>query len=200
MSRQRRSFDREIRDGAVRTVNETGRPVAHVARELGVCERMLGDWVREDRTERAAGCRRIDEGLFAHAGCLADRGGVVRRQREPVAGQHPVHGGVRHRACLHRTDAEPLEGGQLAVPPALPVSGQRLGVGLDGVPGQRGPGPLRGAGRRPPPIPCRTGDPRDLAEPGDRYPRPLSEGVELAEAPYRYSPRSAPNHDLSQKS
>ena len=116
MSRPRRKFDREFRDGAVRIVKETGRPVAHVVRELGVCERMLGKRVREDRTERAAGCRRIDEGLFAHTGCLSDRGGVVRRQREPVAGQHPVHGGVRHRACLQKTDAEPLEGGQLAVP------------------------------------------------------------------------------------
>ena len=31
---ERRSFDREFRDGAVRIVRETGKPVAQVAREL----------------------------------------------------------------------------------------------------------------------------------------------------------------------
>ncbi|MCY3861922.1 MAG: transposase [bacterium] len=55
MSRLRRNFDWEFRDGAVRIVNETGRPVAHVARELGVCEGTLGSWVRRDAAERAGG-------------------------------------------------------------------------------------------------------------------------------------------------
>ena len=55
MSRPRRIFDREFRDGAVRIVEETGRPVAEVARELGVCECTLGNWVRRDRAERAGG-------------------------------------------------------------------------------------------------------------------------------------------------
>ena len=55
MSRPRRKFDREFRDGAVRIVKETGRPVAHVARELGVCEGTLGNWVRRDAAERAGG-------------------------------------------------------------------------------------------------------------------------------------------------
>lgn len=36
MSRLRRNFDWEFRDGAVRVVKETGRPVARVAREFGV--------------------------------------------------------------------------------------------------------------------------------------------------------------------
>ena len=55
MSRPRRSFDREFRDGAVRIVEETGRPVSHVARELGVNEGTLGNWVRQDRAERSGG-------------------------------------------------------------------------------------------------------------------------------------------------
>ena len=36
----------------------------------------------------------------------------------------------------------PLEGGQVAVPPALPASRQRLGVGLDGALGRCGLWPL----------------------------------------------------------
>ena len=55
MSRPRRRFDREFRDGAVRIVNETGRPVAHVARELGVNEGTLGNWVRRDQAGRSGG-------------------------------------------------------------------------------------------------------------------------------------------------
>ncbi len=38
MSRPRRKFDREFRDGAVRIVKETGQPVAEVARALRVPE------------------------------------------------------------------------------------------------------------------------------------------------------------------
>ena len=55
MSRPRRSFDREFRDGAVRIVRETGRPVAHIARELGVNEGTLGNGVRRDEAGQAGG-------------------------------------------------------------------------------------------------------------------------------------------------
>ena len=55
MSRPRRNFDREFRDGAVRIVKETGKPVAEIARGLGVDEGTLGNWVRRDRVERAGG-------------------------------------------------------------------------------------------------------------------------------------------------
>ena len=36
-------------------VEETGQPVAHVARELGVDEGTLGNWVRRDQAEQAGG-------------------------------------------------------------------------------------------------------------------------------------------------
>ena len=55
MSRPRRNFDREFRDGAVRIVRETGQPVAQVARDLGVNEGTLGNWVRQDAGEQAGG-------------------------------------------------------------------------------------------------------------------------------------------------
>ncbi len=55
MSSPRRRFDSEFCDGAVRIVKETGRPVARVARELGVNEGTLGNWVRRDAAERAGG-------------------------------------------------------------------------------------------------------------------------------------------------
>ena len=52
MPEKRTKYDREFREGAVRIVNETGRPIAQVARELGVNEGTLGNWVARDRENR----------------------------------------------------------------------------------------------------------------------------------------------------
>ena len=49
---KRAKYDLEFREGAVRIVNETGRPIAQVARELGVNEGTLGNWVARDREKR----------------------------------------------------------------------------------------------------------------------------------------------------
>jgi transposase len=52
MPEKRNKYDREFREGAVRIVKETGRPIAQVARELGVNEATLGNWVARDREKR----------------------------------------------------------------------------------------------------------------------------------------------------
>ena len=52
---QRRKYDAEFRDGAVTIVRETGKPIAEVARELGVGAGTLGNWVRKDRAARGDG-------------------------------------------------------------------------------------------------------------------------------------------------
>ena len=49
---ERRSFDREFREGAVRIVRETGKPIAQVARELGLNAGTLGRWVNLDQRAR----------------------------------------------------------------------------------------------------------------------------------------------------
>ena len=49
---ERRNFDRQFREGAVRIVRETGKPIAQVARELGVHEGTLCRWVNVDRRVR----------------------------------------------------------------------------------------------------------------------------------------------------
>lgn len=49
----RRKFSPEFRDEAVKIVIETSRPVAQVARELGLNEGTLGNWVARYRQEHA---------------------------------------------------------------------------------------------------------------------------------------------------
>src|SRR3954469_10259106 len=48
----RKRYDREFRDGAVRIVEETGKPIAQVARDLGVNEGTLGNWGLKAREAR----------------------------------------------------------------------------------------------------------------------------------------------------
>jgi transposase len=52
MPEKRTKYDREFREGAVRIVNETNKPIAQVARDLGVNEGTLGNWVARYREAR----------------------------------------------------------------------------------------------------------------------------------------------------
>ncbi len=53
MSEKRKEYDAEFREGAVRIVDEANKPIAQVARYLGVNESTLGSWVNKARAERA---------------------------------------------------------------------------------------------------------------------------------------------------
>jgi len=55
MGETRRRFDKDFREGAVRLVRETGKPIAQVARDLGINPGTLGNWVDADRRRRGEG-------------------------------------------------------------------------------------------------------------------------------------------------
>ncbi len=63
MSEVRREFDPDFRAGAVRIVKESGRPIAEVARELGINAGTLANWVARDReaNDPAPGGLSVDE-------------------------------------------------------------------------------------------------------------------------------------------
>jgi transposase-like protein len=51
MSEQRRRFSPQFKAEAVQMVIETGKPIAEVARDLGIHEGTLGNWVNAWRRE-----------------------------------------------------------------------------------------------------------------------------------------------------
>jgi len=55
MAETRRKFDHDFREGAVRLVRETGKPIAEVARDLGIHAGTLANWVNTDRRRRGEG-------------------------------------------------------------------------------------------------------------------------------------------------
>jgi len=76
VSGKRRKFTPEFREQAARLVIETGRPVAHVAAEIGVGEALLGRWVR--LTQQRA------EGRDTDAVLDADERAELERLRKEV--------------------------------------------------------------------------------------------------------------------
>ena len=74
MSGKRRKYTPEFREQAARLVIETGRPVAHVAAEVGVGEQVLGRWVRLQRRAAAAG----DDPIRSRAASTARRRSAPR--------------------------------------------------------------------------------------------------------------------------
>lgn len=53
MPERRRKFTPEFKDEAVKLVIDTSRPIAEVAREIGVNEGTLGNWVNRYRVDHA---------------------------------------------------------------------------------------------------------------------------------------------------
>ncbi len=60
MPEKRKKYDREFREGAVRIVEETNKPIVQVARDLGVNDGTLGNWVNRAR-EAAEGTRGLSK-------------------------------------------------------------------------------------------------------------------------------------------
>ena len=82
MPETRRQFTDEFREGAVRIVRETGRPIAQVARELGINAGTLGNWVAKDRAARGDDRSRLSEDERAELARLRKENTELRMQRD----------------------------------------------------------------------------------------------------------------------
>lgn len=84
MAETRRKFDRDFQAGAVQLVLETGKPIAQVARDLGINEGTLGNWVNTRRRELAAqdGGRPLSEDERAELSRLRREVAELQMQRD----------------------------------------------------------------------------------------------------------------------
>ena len=61
MAETRKKSEADFKEGAVRLVRETGKPIAEVARDLGIDEGTLGNRVNADRHRRGEGTGALNE-------------------------------------------------------------------------------------------------------------------------------------------
>jgi transposase len=82
MPRNYRKYDEDFRQGAVALVVETGKPIAQVARELGINEGTLGNWCAQQRRARADGAAELSESERAELDRLRREIVELRMQRD----------------------------------------------------------------------------------------------------------------------
>src|SRR5213592_311457 len=106
MAETRRKFDRDFKEGAVRLVRETGRPIAEVARDLGINEGTLGNWVNADRRRRGDGNGALSEDERAELIRLRKENAELAMERDGpvavaalIAAQRAGHGIPHATAC-----------------------------------------------------------------------------------------------------
>src|SRR6478752_7317133 len=109
MREKRRKFTPEFKAEAVRLVIDTSRPIAEVAREIGVHEGTLGNWVNQYRAEHAG-----DEPPLTPAGAgaaagtrageprVADEDGVPGKGGRATPDNTPPQVGARDHASSRR--------------------------------------------------------------------------------------------------
>src|ERR1044072_9437765 len=84
MAETRRKFDSDFKEGAVRLVRETGRPIAQVARDLGINEGTLGNWVNADKRRRGDGDGALGEDERAELARLRKENAELAIERDVV--------------------------------------------------------------------------------------------------------------------
>jgi transposase len=82
VARTYRKFDEDFKRGAVQLVFETGKPIAEVARELGVNEGTLGNWCAIERRRREGGKMGLSEDERAELNRLRKEIVELRMQRD----------------------------------------------------------------------------------------------------------------------
>lgn len=82
MTRNYRKYDEDFKQGAVALVIETGKPIAQVARELGINEGTLGNWCARHRRAGEDGQPPLSESERAELARLRKENIELRMQRD----------------------------------------------------------------------------------------------------------------------
>lgn len=81
-TRNYRKYDEDFKQGAVALVVETGKPIAQVARDLGVNEGTLGNWCAKARAAVGEGSGELSESERAELARLRKENTELRMQRD----------------------------------------------------------------------------------------------------------------------
>jgi len=81
-TRNYRKYDEDFKQGAVALVFETGKPIAQVARELGINDGTLGNWVAKARGDAGEGNGELSETERAELARLRKENTELRMQRD----------------------------------------------------------------------------------------------------------------------
>jgi transposase len=98
MAESRRKFDQDFKQGAVRLVRETGRPIAQVANDLGINAGTLANWVALDRQAKG-GNGRLSEDERIELARLRRENAELAMERDDA----PMFVKRRHRAIVSRS-------------------------------------------------------------------------------------------------
>ena len=132
MSERRRKFEQDFKEGAVRLVRETGKPIAQVARELGIHDGTLGNWVNVERRRRGQ-----DNGGLGED----ERAELVRLRRENALCR------VRHKAFYADGRVMPRHRPEARLVLGAPLWERGITrVGVTGCRGRRSGCRVRGSG------------------------------------------------------
>ena len=82
MVETRRKFDQDFKEGAVRLVRETGKPIAQVAKDLGINEGTLGNWVNADKRRRGEADGALSEDERAELARLRKENAELAMERD----------------------------------------------------------------------------------------------------------------------
>jgi transposase len=82
MTETRRKFDQDFKEGAVRLVRETGKSIAQIAKDLGIHDGTLGNWVARDRAAREGGNGRLGENERAELARLRKENAELAMERD----------------------------------------------------------------------------------------------------------------------
>ena len=86
MTRNYCKYDEDFKEGAVELVAQTGKPIAQVARELGINEGTLGNWYAKRRRATENGRAELSESERAELDRLRKEITELRMQRDVLIG------------------------------------------------------------------------------------------------------------------
>src|SRR5262249_38860139 len=107
MAETRRKFNKDFRESAVRLRRETGQPSAQVARDRGINEGTLGNWVNADKRRRGEGDGALSESEREELALLRKENAELATERDVLKRSVAGSPGTSRPPVPSRSDEAP---------------------------------------------------------------------------------------------